>query len=74
MIKGIQITQSAQHPALVHSFWLLDDETRQARCLCSKDEHFAADQTVALSDLGDVAYREVAVDSYVRPKGKAAST
>ena len=42
MIKGIQITQSAQHPALVHSFWLLDDETQQARCLCSKDEHFAA--------------------------------
>ena len=68
MIKGIQITQSAQHPALVHSFWLLDDETQQARCLCSKDEHFAADQTVALIDLGDVAYREVAVDSYVRPK------
>ena len=33
-----------------------------------KDEHFAADQTVTLSGLGDVAYREVAVDSYVRPK------
>ena len=68
MIKGIQITQSAQHPALVHSFWLLDDETQQARCLCSKDEHFAADQIVALSDLGDVSYQEVAVDSYMRPK------
>ena len=68
MIKGIQITQSAQHPALVHSFWLLDDETQQARCLCSKDEHFAADQIVALSDLGDVSYQEVTVDSDVRPK------
>ncbi len=68
MIKGIQITQSAQHPALARSFWLLDDETQQARCLCSNDEHFAADQVVALSELGDVSYEEVAIDAHVPPK------
>ena len=50
MIKGIQITRSA-NPALVRSFWLLDDETQQVRCLCSNDEQYAEDQVIAFSDL-----------------------
>ena len=35
MITGIQITQ-ANNPHLLNSFWLLDDEKAEARCLCAK--------------------------------------
>ncbi|HFT7392874.1 TPA: autonomous glycyl radical cofactor GrcA, partial [Aeromonas hydrophila] len=51
MIKGIQITQSA-NAALLNSFWLLDEEKQQARCICAKGDTFAADQEVSVSDLG----------------------
>ncbi|QCR35253.1 autonomous glycyl radical cofactor GrcA [Nissabacter sp. SGAir0207] len=60
MITGIQITQAA-NPALVNSFWLLDSEQAQVRCLCAKAE-FEEDQVVALAELGEVEYREVPVD------------
>ncbi len=50
MIKGIQITQSA-NAALLNSFWLLDEEKQQARCICAKGDTFAADQEVSVSDL-----------------------
>ncbi|TMX09620.1 autonomous glycyl radical cofactor GrcA [Aeromonas salmonicida subsp. achromogenes] len=56
MIKGIQITQSA-NTALLNSFWLLDEEKQQARCIC------AADQEVKLSDLGQFEYRELPVQA-----------
>lgn len=35
MIKGIQITQAA-NDNLLNSFWLLDSEKNEARCLCQK--------------------------------------
>jgi autonomous glycyl radical cofactor len=60
MIKGIQITQSA-NAALLNSFWLLDEEKQQARCICAKGDSFAADQEVSLSDLGQFEYRELPV-------------
>lgn len=60
MIKGIQITQSA-NAALLNSFWLLDEEKQQARCICAKGDSFVADQEVALSDLGQFEYRELPV-------------
>ncbi|MDU6078672.1 MAG: hypothetical protein E6662_09445 [Pantoea sp.] len=34
MITGIQITQT-NNPDLMHSFWLIDDEKAEARCLCA---------------------------------------
>ena len=60
MITGIQITQ-ASNPQLLNSFWLLDDEKAQARCLCAK-EGFTADQVIAISDLGEIAYREIPLE------------
>ncbi len=60
MITGIQITQS-HNPALVNSFWLLDEETAQARCLCAV-AGYQDDQIVAIGELGDVAYHEVPVE------------
>ena len=48
MIKGIQITQAA-NDNLLNSFWLLDSDTNEARCLCAKSE-FAEDQVVAVSE------------------------
>ncbi|WP_324029986.1 autonomous glycyl radical cofactor GrcA [Pantoea sp. JZ2] len=60
MITGIQITQS-HNPALVNSFWLLDEETAQARCLCAV-AGYQDDQIVAIGELGDMAYRVVPVE------------
>ena len=60
MIAGIQITQSS-NPALMHSFWLIDDEKAEARCLCAK-AGYEADQIVALSELGEFAYRDVPME------------
>ena len=62
MIKGIQITQSA-NAALLNSFWLLDEEKQQARCICAKGDSFAADQEVSVSDLGQFEYRELPVQT-----------
>lgn len=57
MITGIQITQT-HNPLLLNSFWLLDEEAGQARCLCARGI-YEADQVVALSELGEMAYREI---------------
>ncbi|WP_108651760.1 autonomous glycyl radical cofactor GrcA [Dongshaea marina] len=57
MIKGIQITKT-ENEALLNSFWLLDEENQQARCLCAKG-NYQEDQTVALNELGQFDYREV---------------
>ncbi|MDO5073397.1 Autonomous glycyl radical cofactor [Neisseria animaloris] len=67
MIKGIQITQAADS-ALLNSFWLLDEDTKEVRCLCVKGGKFKEDEVVALSALGEVSYQEVPVDISVRPK------
>jgi len=37
MVTGIQITK-ANNNALVNSFWLLDEEKSQARCVCAKSD------------------------------------
>lgn len=62
MVKGIQITQAA-NSQLIHSFWLLNEDTQEARCLCSKDPHYAEDQVVPFAVLGNVEYREVPVSA-----------
>ncbi len=59
MIKGIQITQAA-NDNLLNSFWLLDSEKGEARCLCAKGD-YAEDQIVAVSELGQIEYRELPV-------------
>ncbi|ACS86572.1 autonomous glycyl radical cofactor GrcA [Musicola paradisiaca] len=64
MITGIQITK-ANNNALVNSFWLLDDEKSQARCVCAKSG-FSEDQVIAVSDLGQFEYREVPLE--VKPQ------
>ncbi|HHF2240921.1 TPA: autonomous glycyl radical cofactor GrcA, partial [Haemophilus influenzae] len=46
---------------LLNSFWLLDSEKNEARCLCAKGE-FAEDQVVAVSELGQIEYRELPVN------------
>ncbi|AXK25602.1 MULTISPECIES: autonomous glycyl radical cofactor GrcA [Serratia] len=60
MITGIQITK-ANDQALVNSFWLLDDEKAEARCVCAK-ANYTEDQVVAVSDLGQIEYREVPLE------------
>jgi Acid-induced glycyl radical enzyme len=59
MVKGIQITK-ATNESLLNSFWLLDEATSEARCLCTKGD-FEEDQTVAIATLGQIEYREVPV-------------
>lgn len=60
MIKGIQITKAANDD-LLNSFWLLDNEKGEARCLVAKGG-FTEDQVVTISKLGEIEYREVPVD------------
>jgi len=60
MITGIQITKT-DNEALKNSFWLLDDEKAEARCVCAK-AGFAEAQIVAVSDLGKFEYREVPME------------
>ena len=64
MITGIQITKAANDD-LLNSFWLLDSEEGEARCLCAKGG-FAEDDVVAVSKLGEIEYREIPVD--VKPE------
>ena len=64
MISGIQITK-ASNADLLHSFWLLDDENAEARCVCAK-AGFEEDQIVSLRDLGEIEYRDVPLD--VKPQ------
>ena len=62
MALGIQITES-NNTALLNSFWLLDEENAQARCLCVKDNAYAEDQVISLAELGDIKYKEVAIEA-----------
>lgn len=59
MIKGIQITQAA-NDNLINSFWLLDNEKGEARCLCAKGD-YAEDQIVAINELGNIEDRKSVV-------------
>ena len=60
MITGIQITKT-NNEALKNSFWLLDDEKAEARCVCAK-AGYAEDQIVAVSELGQFENREVPME------------
>ncbi|WP_025565887.1 MULTISPECIES: autonomous glycyl radical cofactor GrcA [unclassified Psychromonas] len=62
MALGIQITES-NNTALLNSFWLLDEENAQARCLCVKDNAYAEDQVISLAELGEIKYKEVAIEA-----------
>ncbi|PIJ52366.1 autonomous glycyl radical cofactor GrcA [Erwinia sp. OLTSP20] len=64
MITGIQITKAVK-PALMNSFWLLDNETQQARCVCARSD-YSEDQVVAVSELGQFEYREIPLE--VKPQ------
>jgi len=68
MTFGIQITQS-DNASLLNSFWLLDEENAQARCLCVKDNAYAEDEVIAISELGQIEYKEVAVQAPVAQEG-----
>lgn len=61
MIIGTQITK-ANNSALVNSFWLLNKEQQQARCLCAAGG-YADDQIVPLSELGAIEYREIPLEA-----------
>ncbi|EFI1999549.1 autonomous glycyl radical cofactor GrcA [Escherichia coli] len=71
MITGIQITKAANDD-LLNSFWLLDSEKGEARCIVAKARcivakaGYAEDEVVAVSKLGDIEYREVPVE--VKPE------
>ena len=52
MITGIQITKAANDD-LLNSFWLLDSEKGEARCIVAK-AGFNADEVVAVSKLGEI--------------------
>lgn len=68
MIKGIQITESA-NAALLNSFWLFDDATGEVRCLAVKEgAGYKEDDTATLAALGEVSYKEIPVDTHTRPK------
>lgn len=60
MIKGIQITK-AENKDLLNSFWLIDDEKKEARCLCSKTHK--DDEVVSLEQLGVYEGREIPVEN-----------
>ncbi|AJQ98183.1 MULTISPECIES: autonomous glycyl radical cofactor GrcA [Hafnia] len=60
MIQGIQITK-ADNADLMNSFWLLDTDKNEARCVCAK-AGYAEDQIVAVNELGQIEYREVPLD------------
>ncbi|MDC9597190.1 autonomous glycyl radical cofactor GrcA [Xenorhabdus anantnagensis] len=60
MITGIQITQS-DNAALMNSFWLLDDEKNEARCICTKADYDEG-QIVAKEELGQFEYREIQLE------------
>ncbi|MEM6161903.1 autonomous glycyl radical cofactor GrcA [Erwinia sp. P6884] len=60
MITGIQITKAA-NATLMNSFWLLDDEKAEARCVCAK-AGYSEDQIVPVRELGDIEYREIPLE------------
>ncbi|PHM73642.1 autonomous glycyl radical cofactor GrcA [Xenorhabdus kozodoii] len=60
MITGIQITQS-DNAALMNSFWLLDDEKNEARCICAKADYDEG-QIIDKQELGQFEYREIPLE------------
>ena len=46
---------------MLNSFWLLDEENAEARCLCAKGD-YQPDQLVPLHELGEIEYREIPLE------------
>ena len=67
MIRAIQIT-ATNHPSLMHSIWLLDSETNEARCVVAVNG-FEADQVIPSEDLGEYEYRDVAIEAPAKIEG-----
>ncbi|EAR57079.1 putative formate acetyl transferase-related protein [Photobacterium sp. SKA34] len=67
MITGIQITKAANDD-LLNTIWILDSETNEARCVCAVSG-FETDQVVAQADLGDIEYRELAIEAPAKIEG-----
>ncbi len=67
MITGIQITKTANNE-LLNSIWLLDSETNQARCVCAQSG-YEEDQVVATAELGEIEYRELAIEAPAKIEG-----
>jgi Acid-induced glycyl radical enzyme len=63
MITGIQITKSNK-PALIGSFWLIDDEENKARCICAKDETYKQDDVINKDELGEIEYKNIEIQSF----------
>ena len=61
-MKGIQITTS-DNKALLNSIWLLDEDAAQARLVCGKTDEFKNDEVVSLDKLGQIEFRELALES-----------
>lgn len=61
MVTGIQITK-ANNNALLNSFWLLDSDAAEARCICAK-AGYSENQVVPVSELGQIEYREVPLEA-----------
>lgn len=60
MITGIQVTQ-ADNNALLDSFWLLDSDKGEARCIAAKSQ-YREDDIVPITQLGKIEYREIPLD------------
>ena len=60
MITGIQITKAA-NDQLLNSFWLLDEDKGEARCVCAK-AGYSEDEVVAINALGQFEYREIPME------------
>ncbi|SMY17766.1 autonomous glycyl radical cofactor GrcA [Photobacterium aquimaris] len=67
MITGIQITKAANDD-LLNSIWILDSESNEARCVCASG-NYEADQVIAQADLGDIEYRELAIEAPAKIEG-----
>ena len=67
MITGIQITKAANDD-LLNSIWILDSESNEARCVCAPG-NYDADQIIAQADLGDIEYRELAIEAPTKIEG-----
>ena len=53
---GFQITE-AENPAIFNSIWLMDETSKEVRCLTSDDFEFTH-----LNDLGCIQYRELPIE------------
>ncbi len=66
MLLQVSRLLKAANDDLLNSFWLLDSEKGEARCIVAKIRRFAEDEVVAVSKLGEIEYREIPME--VKPE------